>query len=810
MADALSPGTRVTQRRKGPVVFRNIATSVGMYLLYAAEGPVGKPVPVTGDDSARAVFGGRIEDPFYSRLTDTVEDHFGEGGAMCYLVRFIGTGSASAARTVSTPGAPTAGSIKSNAGTFPLEGAVPGDTLSASVDGGGVVTGTINATPATKTGAAATYAAVAASSTLSVSIDGIPGVQLITFDGTEAAQAAWHAQINGQLRGARVTNVGGQTQFTTDRMGSTAAGTINVTGSAAPVLASLGLTTGAFTNAGPNNVADVDSITAAEFDTIMEAALVGASVTLNADDSVTILSDTTGAASSIDLSGTLVAKIAGFDTDTHVGTTNTPAATILMESSVGTDLSPGTAGNNKSTKVTRNDTTVSLVAVTTAGSKTQLTVVSPNRIAIGDTLSITKGLDVQRFTVKGIAGTVLTLVAAITVPAGGYDGTESLVLETFDITVYDASGAPIFPSPFRALRTSALAGARYFVNAIGSQPRSPIKVTDLAAAVSDKRPATDSVAVNLTGGLDGAAPTANDVISVISSLPKAKEAMTVSCPGAATDFAGIDGIAVLKALEAYVERRKDLIHIATVPKGTPAIGGGGVKEWIRNTANLSSNYESVYGPWVQRLHTGTGLLTAFPPEPHIMGLLGRVHRENHFGRPPAGTQFGKLLNVLGLEYYLEEGSDEMDDIYPAGFNPILNFEGDGICVFGAQTLDATGEFGQLNVQIVLNVNKRLAKHKLRWTVFDFNNESTRSAVTRVLEATYREQKNAGILAGENDEDAFWIKCDEDNNDAVTIAKGKLVVQVGLAIERPTEFTDFSLELDTRKIDKALGIQAAGV
>ncbi len=810
MADALSPGTRVTQRRKGPVVFRGIATAVGMYLVYAAEGPVGKPVPVTGDDTARTVFGGRIEDPFYSRLTDTVEDHFGEGGAMCYLVRFIGAGSATAARTVSTPGAPTAGAIKSNAGTFPLEGAVDGDTLSAAVDGGGIVTATIEATPATKTGAAATYAAVAASSTLSVTIDGVPGVQIIVFDGTEASQAAWHAQINGQLRGGRVVNAGGQTEFITDRSGSSAAGAINVTGSSAGVLTSLGMTTGAFANAGPNNVADLDAITAAEMDTILEAALVGASVTINTDGSITILSDTTGAASSIDLSGSLVAKIAGFDTDTHVGTTNTPASAILIESSVGKDASPGTAGNNKAVKITRNDTTVSLVAATVEGSTTQLTVISPNRIAIGDTLSIVKGLDTQRFVVKGIAGSVLTLSAAITVPTGGYDGTESLVLETFDITVYDATGAVVFPSPFRALRTSTLAGARYYVNAIGAQPRSPIRVTDMAPATSDKRPATDSVAVNLTGGADGAAPTANDVISVITSLPKAKEAMAVACPGAATDFPGIDGIAILKALEAYAERRQDIMHIASVPKGTPAIGGGGVKEWIRETANLSSNYEAVYGPWVQRLHTRTGLLTEFPPEPHIMGLIGRVHREYHFGRPPAGTQFGKLLNVLGLEYYLEEGSPEMDDIYPAGFNPILNFEGDGICVFGAQTLDSTGEFGQFNVQMVLNVNKRLAKQKLRWTVFDFNNESTRSTVTRVLESTYREQKNAGILAGTSDDDAFWIKCDEDNNDAVVIAKGKLVIQVGLAVERPTEFTDFTLELDTRKIDKALGIQAAGV
>jgi hypothetical protein len=212
-----------------------------------------------------------------------------------------------------------AGELSSDPDAFPVALAV-GDTFIGEVDGGAPATATIAATRATKLGSGATYAAVTASHTLVVLIGGITGNQTITFAGTENTQALFHAKINENLLGGRVVNASGQTRFETDRFGSGASGSI-ISGDA-DVLASLGLSTGAFANAGPNNVANTEAVTAAELVAIFEAAFAGSTSVDNGDDSMTWRSDTTGDSSSVQLtSGTGVSKIDGFDTALHSGAT---------------------------------------------------------------------------------------------------------------------------------------------------------------------------------------------------------------------------------------------------------------------------------------------------------------------------------------------------------------------------------------------------------------------------------------------------------------------------------------------------------
>jgi phage tail sheath protein FI len=41
--------------------------------------------------------------------------------------------------------------------------------------------------------------------------------------------------------------------------------------------------------------------------------------------------------------------------------------------------------------------------------------------------------------------------------------------------------------------------------------------------------------------------------------------------------------------------------------------------------------------------------------------------------------------------------------------------------------------------------------------------------------------------GASPNDAFFVKCDSDNNTALTIANGQVVIEVGVALQRPAEF-----------------------
>ena len=246
----------------------------------------------------------------------------------------------------------------------------------------------------------------------------------------------------------------------------------------------------------------------------------------------------------------------------------------------------------------------------------------------------------------------------------------------------------------------------------------------------------------------------------------------------------------------------NFVATPAAPLGAVTTGGSGAKTYVQTTANLASSYEAVYWPWIKRLDQNS-VLSTFPPSPFIQGIIARTHANKNIGQAPAGTAYGQVQGAVSLEYNIQEQSAEYNDMYPAGVNAILNFPGDGICVFGSRTLDPTGEFGQISVQTVFNINKRIVKQQTRFVNFENNNPATRAQVVRALTSLFREQRKAGILQGTKDSEAFFIICDDSNNGPTVIASGKLVCRIGLAVSRPVEFQDYTFEQDTRAIDAAL-------
>lgn len=233
-------------------------------------------------------------------------------------------------------GLPTSGEVVGTQ-TFPLR-LTPGGTLVVAVDAGANQTATFNATRATITGAAATYAAVTASHKLNVTVNGV--ARSITFAGTENTQSLYLAAINDQLPGASAVNASGQVKLQTDRYGSGA--TIAVIASDADVLASLGLSVASGTNAGPNNVADVDAVTLVEFEAVVESAVSGSAVVADGSNHPVIRSSTTGGGSSVRVqSSSTLDDVIGFDNTLHSGSASGGVNTLRFDAE-----SDGTHGND--------------------------------------------------------------------------------------------------------------------------------------------------------------------------------------------------------------------------------------------------------------------------------------------------------------------------------------------------------------------------------------------------------------------------------------------------------------------------------
>ena len=80
----------------------------------------------------------------------------------------------------------------------------------------------------------------------------------------------------------------------------------------------------------------------------------------------------------------------------------------------------------------------------------------------------------------------------------------------------------------------------------------------------------------------------------------------------------------------------------------------------------------------------------------------------------------------------------------------------------------------------------------QWAVFEPNGEElwtqVRYTVSNFLEHIWRE----GALFGANPQQAFFVKCDAENNTTETMTLGRLYIDVGVCPVRPAEFVVFRI------------------
>lgn len=800
MVDFSSPEVRVRELRTGPVAVPSISPGVAAFVGEAERGPINVPTLLTGPGEFSEVFGGFLTGKY---LFDSVNAFFNNGGERCYVVRVAHYTNIANAATLSAvkaatdlatlAGGATSGTTTTDAAAFPA--VLPaGTAFDGEVDVVASTGFTIAATAAEATGSGATFGAGAGGDTIVLNINGVAGNQTIDTSGASATLASYLTEINNQLLGAHVEDDGGgELLIITDQKGSGAGGNIVSFGGAAE--AKTGLSVGAFTNAGPNNVADDRAVTATEFAGLMDAGFAGSTSTAD-DDAGTVswASDATGTGSSVQF--TLPAGIAtllpGFDLTLYSGAASTAAVDTLTARA----SSEGAWANLFRVTVTRNDLVVA-TATAAAGAASAVTLSSIQRVAIGDTLSFTKGADVQRSVITGIdtATSQVQLSPAVVVPLGGYTGVEEAVAETFDILVIDSDG--LTRTAYRNLRMSALAGSKYAINKVNNTQRGFLELVDLGVAVAaDNRPA--AVTSTLLGadvaGSDGGTVVDTDFIGSsisglgLNSLDDNDDFILMAVPGRTS-------VAMHQGIASYVESRKDVFDIMEIPQGyTPTEA----RAHVLTDANLATSFAAIYYPWVRAVDPRTSGPSSFPPSGYVAGVFARTFAERNFGKAPAGIDDGRLLQVTGLDTEVKKTA--YDTLYPVKINALQQFKGKGIAVMGSRTLDSQGQFLQINTRMIFIVVKRVFREGTQFALFENSGPELWGRISRFMTGYLRGLRRAGILQGATDAEAFFVLCNKDNNPASVRASGKVVCRVGIYTPNTTEFLDITLEQDTRALD----------
>ncbi len=248
----------------------------------------------------------------------------------------------------------------------------------------------------------------------------------------------------------------------------------------------------------------------------------------------------------------------------------------------------------------------------------------------------------------------------------------------------------------------------------------------------------------------------------------------------------MDGVkAIQLAMIAHCERMGDRVAIIDTP---PGLNAQQALDWRMNTAGYDSNYAAMYYPWLQVANPTPGAASTtmmMPPSAHMAGIWARSDGERGVHKAPANEV---VRGALGLEIQVTHGEQGL--LNPVGVNCIRAFPGRGIRVWGARTLSSDPEWRYLNVRRLFNFVEKSIEGGTQWMVFEPNDYTLWQKAKRDVGNFLTNVWLSGALFGRTPEEAFFVKCDEENNPASTRDAGQLIVDIGMAPVKPAEFVIF--------------------
>lgn len=242
--------------------------------------------------------------------------------------------------------------------------------------------------------------------------------------------------------------------------------------------------------------------------------------------------------------------------------------------------------------------------------------------------------------------------------------------------------------------------------------------------------------------------------------------------------------AVQLAMIAHCELMADRVAILDPP---PGLNAQQVKEWRVDLAGYDSKYASLYWPWIKVMDPLQGKASFIPPSGHIAGIWARNDDTRGVHKAPANEV---IRGAISLELQITKG--EHDQLNPVAVNCIRSFPGQGIRIWGARTLSSDPEWRYLNVRRLFNYVEESILQGTNWVVFEPNDPKLWDSVKRTVTMFLRRVWRDGALFGATPAEAFYVKCDAENNPPENRDAGILTVEIGIAPVKPAEFVVFRI------------------
>ncbi|WP_437765342.1 phage tail sheath subtilisin-like domain-containing protein [Sorangium sp. So ce281] len=197
-------------------------------------------------------------------------------------------------------------------------------------------------------------------------------------------------------------------------------------------------------------------------------------------------------------------------------------------------------------------------------------------------------------------------------------------------------------------------------------------------------------------------------------------------------------------------------------------------------------------PWIRILDPlAPGRLSALvPPSGHVAGLLARRTRQ---GGPAARFANERLEGAITVERPLLEG--DRADLNDFGVTAIRVIAGRGVVVFGERTMRTSpGPDRYAPGARVLAFLRRVLRVVGERLAFEPNDDLLRARARVALHSALRELFAQGAFAGASPVEAYAVRCDAVLNPPESVAAGRLIAEVDVALAVPLEFLTIRVAL----------------
>lgn len=264
---------------------------------------------------------------------------------------------------------------------------------------------------------------------------------------------------------------------------------------------------------------------------------------------------------------------------------------------------------------------------------------------------------------------------------------------------------------------------------------------------------------------------------------KVEEILQVVIP----DFAGNTLISSdqldYAALRTSQPHGGDRFIILTTPSGYSAQDA---VDWYRFTLGRNSDYAALYWPWVRVADPlNNNRPTLFPPLGHVAGVYARTDSTKNVGKSPGGTVDGALTYLTGLETVTTLA--DRDVVYPNKINPLISGVQTGLAVWGVRTISNVPDWRYINARRLFMFLEKSVYNSTWWAVFENNGPALWAKISSQINSFLSNLFSQGYFAGANPSQAYFVVCDASNNTAATIEAGQLVIDIGVAPNKPAEF-----------------------